>query len=87
MVAYSVVQIINLLSNVLVFIVIIDIILSYFLSPYHPFRSALDRIVQPMLNPIRKIVPLVGGLDFSPLVLIVLIEIITYLLRILIFSL
>jgi YggT family protein len=32
--------------------------------------------VEPMLAPIRRIVPLVGMLDFSPLVLIVLIQLI-----------
>jgi YggT family protein len=87
MFAYTTVQIINIISNALVLVVIVDILLGYFLSPVHPLRSALDKIVQPMLNPIRKIVPLVGGLDFSPLILVMLIQVVTYLVRILIYSL
>ena len=51
-------------------IVIVASILSFFLPPYHPVREALDRIVDPFLDPIRRVVPMVGTLDFSPLVLI-----------------
>ena len=69
---------INFLANLLVFLVFIDSIVSFFLSPYHPVRNALDRIVNPMLAPIRRVVPLMGMLDLSPLILIVLIEIISY---------
>ncbi|HXF85402.1 MAG TPA: YggT family protein [Anaerolineales bacterium] len=68
------IQIINSLAQILVLLVIVSVILSYFMDPYHPVRRAVDRIVQPMLNPIRRVVPLVGMLDFSPLVLIILIQ-------------
>jgi YggT family protein len=87
MIVSVIVRFIYIVSNILIFIIIVDSILTYFLSPYHPLRSALDRIVQPMLNPIRKVVPLLGSLDFSPLVLIIIIEIVTYLLSILLYSL
>ncbi len=87
MTAYIIVRLIDLIANVLVIIVIVDSILSYFLSPYHPLRSTLDRIVQPLLAPIRRFVPLVGMLDFSPLVLIILIEIVAFLLGNLIYAL
>ncbi len=70
-------QIIRSLSQVLVLLVFVSVILSYFMDPYHPLRRGLDNIVQPMLNPIRRFVPPVGGLDFSPFVLIVLIQIIS----------
>ena len=65
--------IINLISIVLelfVWIVIASVLLSYFLSPYHPVRQALDRIVEPFLAPIRRVVPSAGMLDFSPMILI-----------------
>ena len=60
----------------LVALVILSVILSYFMDPFHPIRRGLDRIVEPMLNPIRRVVPLLGMLDFSPLVLIILIQIV-----------
>jgi len=67
------ITIINLISVVLeifVWIVIVSVILSYFMSPYHPVRQALDRIVEPFLAPIRRVVPSAGMLDFSPMILI-----------------
>lgn len=79
-------QLIDLIADLLVLMVIADVILSYFLSPYHPVRSALDRIVEPLLAPIRRYVPTLGGLDFSPVVLIILIQLVSYLLKALIYS-
>ena len=69
---------ITLLANLLVLLVFVDSLVSFFLNPFHPVRNALDRIVNPLLAPIRRIVPLVGMLDLSPLILIILIEIISY---------
>jgi YggT family protein len=68
------IMIINLLVQVLTLLIIADVMLSYFMSPYHPVRSAIDRIVQPMLNPIRKYIPSVQMIDFSPLVLLLIIQ-------------
>lgn len=65
---------IRTLSTLFVWVIIASVLLSYFLSPYHPVRMALDRIVEPFLNPIRRIMPSTGMIDFSPLVLIVLVE-------------
>lgn len=61
-------------------ILIVDIILSYFLPPYHSLRMVLDRIVQPLLAPIRRIVPPLGMMDFSPIVLLILIQVLESLL-------
>ena len=70
------ITIISALQEILILMVVLSVILSYFLDPYHPLRRGLDRLVEPMLNPIRRVVPLVGMLDFSPLVLIILIQIV-----------
>ncbi len=40
-----------------------------------PLYSTLERLCQPLLQPVRRIVPLVGGIDLSPLVLLVLLQI------------
>jgi len=65
---------VKLLATLLIWVVIASVLLSYLLSPYHPVRMALDRLVDPLLNPIRRILPSTGMIDFSPLILIVLIE-------------
>lgn len=73
-------QIINLLSQLITLLVILHVILSYFMSPYHAVRQAVDSIVEPLLAPIRRIMPQTGMLDFSPLVLIILVQIVARLL-------
>lgn len=77
---YTLIQIVQIASRILQLIVLADIILSYFMDPYNPVRSALDRLVQPMLAPIRRIVPPLGMIDLSPLVLFILIYVVEYIL-------
>jgi YggT family protein len=74
------VTLINLLSQVLTLLVLAQAIMSYFVSPYHPVRQAVDRLLEPLYAPIRRILPQTGMLDFSPLVLIILIQIVSRLL-------
>jgi len=76
----NLITIINIVSQLLVLLVFISVILSYFMDPYHPIRRGVDNIVQPMLAPIRRVVPTLGMLDFSPLVLILLIQLVKSLL-------
>ncbi len=73
----TIITIINLVVNLFILLIIADSVLSFFLSPYHPVREVIGRIVNPFLAPIRRIVPLVGMLDLSPLILIILIEILS----------
>ena len=70
------VTLVSALQQVLILLIVLSVILSFFMDPFHPIRRGLDRLVEPMLNPIRRVVPLVGMLDFSPLVLIILIQIV-----------
>ena len=78
---------VNIAQQLLVLLVIASVILSYFMDPYHPIRRGVDGIVQPMLNPIRRVVPLVGMLDFSPLILLILIQLVASLIIRLLFAL
>jgi YggT family protein len=64
----------------LTWLVIINAILSYIISPFHPLKMALDRIVGPMLAPIRRIMPQTGMIDFSPLILIILLQLVEFIL-------
>lgn len=76
----NIIPVIHFISTGLTLLVVVDILVSYFLSPYHPVRQSLDMLVQPMLAPIRRILPQTGPLDFSPLVLIFLIWVVETLL-------
>ena len=81
------IMLINFLEWILILLIFVSVILSYFMEPYHPVRRGVDRIVEPMLMPIRRIVPLVVMLDFSPLILIILIQLASSLLVRLLISL
>ena len=71
---------IRMISQLFIWIVIAAALLSFFVPPYHPIREVLDRIVNPFLEPIRRIIPPAGTMDFSPLVLIIVVEIVSRLL-------
>ena len=70
-------RLINIFAQFLVLLVIVKVILSYFMDPYHPVRQTIDKLVEPFLAPIRRIVPLIGMFDFSPLILIILVQILS----------
>jgi YggT family protein len=70
-------RLIQIIATLFTWIVIASAILSFFLPPYHPVREALNRIVDPFLNPIRNVVPMAGMMDFSPLILIIAVELIS----------
>jgi len=53
--------------------VFIQAILSW-VSPYNSAASLLDCLTRPFLRPIRRLIPLVSGIDLSPLVLFILCE-------------
>ncbi len=69
------IRLINLCAEFLILLVIVQAILSWVMSPYHPVRQNLDRIVDPLLAPIRRIVPLLGTIDVSPIVFIIVVQV------------
>ena len=85
----ALIEIADLLLNVLFWIIIAQVILSWLLAfnvlntgsnGVRTVAVALDRITAPLYRPIRRILPDFGGLDFSPLVILLLIEVIEKLL-------
>ena len=69
------------LIQLVILIVVIDVVLSYFMSPFDPIRKNLGRFVDPMLNPIRRVLPPVSGIDFSPFVLIILLQVLAMIIQ------
>ena len=52
-------------------------ILSWFIrDPSNPIVRVLDQITEPILEPLRRIIPRMGMMDISPLVAIVLLSVI-----------
>ena len=69
-------QLVDIIIRLLFLVILAHVVLSYFMSPFHPVRQTIDRFVEPMLAPIRRVIPTVGMIDFSPLVLLILIQIV-----------
>ena len=85
----ALVDIADLLLSVLTWIIIIQVILSWLFAfnvlnagsgGVRAFVIALDRITAPLYRPIRRMLPDFGGIDFSPLVILILIQVIKKLL-------
>jgi YggT family protein len=55
-------------------LVLLQAVLSW-VNPDAPLAPAVDQLTRPFLAPIRKVVPLVGGFDLSPLVLFLVIQV------------
>jgi len=68
------ITIINSIFRVLVITVFIYTLLGYFLDRRSSIYQTIGQIVEPMLNPLRRIIPQFGGLDFSPLALMLLLQ-------------
>ena len=62
--------------NLLWILVLVNVLLRLFLDPYHPVRVSIERIVEPLLSPIRQIIPPIAMIDFSPMVLLILIQVV-----------
>ena len=69
---------ISLLGTALSFAIIIRALISWIMpAEGSGFSRVLVDVTEPILAPIRRILPPVGGIDFSPLLAIILIQVVT----------
>jgi len=73
-VIYTLIWLVNLIVQLIAIVIIVQVFLSYFLSPYHLLRRSIDRIVVPILQVIRRYIPPIGPFDLSPLILLILVQ-------------
>ncbi len=74
--------ILSLIINLLTLAVLFHAIGSWFPSIRRSsFYQNVDKLIHPMLEPIRAVVKPINGIDFSPMVLLFLLYLIRYLLR------
>jgi len=86
----ALIQILLILLKVIWWIIVIQMILSLLvafnvINTYNDFvrglMRGLDRMTEPVYRPIRKVLPDFGGLDFSPMVVLIVLWILDELLR------
>ncbi len=66
----------NLTINVFSFLIILRAILSWFLPSHNQFLGLISELTDPIIAPIRKILPSAGGLDFSPFLALIILQLI-----------
>ncbi|SRR5258708_6655212 len=85
----ALVQIADLLLTIVTWIILAQVVLSWLFAfnvlntssqGVRTLAVAIDRITAPLYRPIRRILPDFGGIDFSPLVILILIQVIKKLL-------
>ncbi len=70
-------QVVCLFATLLVIAVIARALLSWFnLDPRSPLIQALSAITDPIIEPIRRVMPRLGMIDLSPLVAIILLQVV-----------
>lgn len=82
---YVIYEIVAMLTNVLVMLIIIQFIIGLLFAFnvinssnefVSSFYMAINRLLEPVLRPIRNVMPNTGAIDFSPLVLIILLNVV-----------
>ena len=71
----SLAEVLRLLIYIFMFAIIIQVVLSW-VNPgaYNPATVLIYRLTEPLLEPARRLIPPMGGLDFSPLVVLILLQ-------------
>ena len=86
---HALIEICHYLLTILTWVIIIQVVLSWLLAfnvlnpssgGVRTVALAIDRITAPLYRPIRRLLPDFGGIDFSPLVVLILIQILRMLL-------
>lgn len=80
-VAWAILKMGTLVCNLYFFTILIQALMSW-ISPnqYSPATAILFTINEPLLRPVRGVIPTLGGLDLSPLVVIIALEVVSRLL-------
>ena len=90
MIWFTLAEILDLLISVIITLVIVQFVLSLLIAfnvvnMHNDFVAAIWRainaLLEPILGPIRRIMPATGSIDFSPLVLIVVLQILLIIVR------
>jgi YggT family protein len=73
-----IISLLGLVLDLLTIAIVLRAILSWFaVKPWSSPMMVLQRITDPILEPIRRILPRMGMLDFSPLVAIIILQLLS----------
>ena len=90
MIALTIIQILQVLLDVVWWIIFVQFVLSLLMvfnvinmsnQFVRSLYTGLERLTEPMYRPLRRVLPNMGGIDFSPMVVLILISILDIILR------
>jgi YggT family protein len=67
---------INVIVSILSILIVLDTLLSYLFREENMVRRVIMRILDPIYRPIRHFIPPLAGVDFTPLIAIILLQVI-----------
>jgi YggT family protein len=72
--AGALVEVARLAIHLAMLVVLVSALLSW-INPYAPLAPFFDRLARPLLAPFRRVIPPLGGIDLSPLVLLLALQV------------
>ena len=85
MVTLTIIQILEVILDVVWWIIIVQFVLSLLIvfnvvnthsGIVRQLADGLDRVTDPLYRPVRRVLPVMGGIDFAPMIVLVMIQII-----------
>jgi YggT family protein len=73
LIGMSLLGVFRTILDVFFYAILLQVILSW-INPYSPISSVLNSLTKPILAPIQRFLPMAGGIDFSPVVALILIQ-------------
>jgi YggT family protein len=70
---FSFVKLIRLTIYIYMGAIIIQAVLSW-VSPYHPVAPFFDALAKPLLRPVQKAIPPIGGVDITPVFVLIFLQ-------------
>ena len=71
---FAIRALLRLVIYILIGAMILQAVLSW-INPYSPLATPANQLTRPLLDPIRRLVPLISGIDLSPLIAILLLQV------------
>jgi YggT family protein len=81
-IAVTLAQTIRYAVQIVILLIIVRAFMSFFprIDRHHPVVRTLDSVVDPLLRPFQRMMPPMAGLDFSPILAILTLQVVEWLL-------
>ena len=64
-------QLVNIIFNALQLLILARVVVSWIRpNPYHPIVRFIHDVTEPVMEPVRRLLPQTAGLDFSPIIVL-----------------